>query len=87
METLDLEIYQFTKSVIGDTTNLEKSVARFFSPRAVQVDCEMKKLNSYLKYGFVICNNYSIKYIIDKNMVVICNLIGKKVTRKFILTP
>ena len=40
-ETFELYIYRFTKSVDRDTTNSATDVARFFSPRAIQVDCEM----------------------------------------------
>ena len=57
-ETFELEISQFAKSVASDTTNLATSVARFFSPRAVQVNCEMHQFNLCLKYGFGICENY-----------------------------
>ena len=56
-ETFELEIYRFTKSVASDTTNYATAAARFFSPRAVQVDREMHQLNSCLKYGFGICEN------------------------------
>ena len=43
-ETFELEIYQFTKSVASNTTNLAQSVARF-SPRTVQINCEKHQLN------------------------------------------
>ena len=86
-ETFELETSLFTKSVAIDTTNLAISVARFCPPRAVQVDCEMHQLNSCLKYGFRIFENYRSKDMLYKNGVVIRNLSGKKVIRKFIVTP
>ena len=81
-----MDIYQFNKSVASDTTNSTTSVARFFSPRSVQFDREMHQLNSCLKYGFIICNNYRSKDMLDENGVVIRNLSGKKVIRKVIVT-
>ena len=86
-ETFELEISQFSKSVASDTTNLATSVAHFFSPRAVQINCEMHQLNLCLKYGFGICDNYRRKEILDENGVVIRNYSGKKVIRKVIVTP
>ena len=86
-ETLELDIYQFTKLVANDTTNSATAVERFFSLRSVQFDCEMHQLNYCLKIGIKICNNYRSKGMIDDNGVVICNLSGKKVTRKVIITP
>ena len=86
-EIFELEIYRFTKSVASDTTNLATAVTRFLSPRSIQVECEMHQLNFCLKYGFGISKNYSSKDMLDKNEVVIRNLIGKKVIRKFIVTP
>ena len=77
----------FTKSVASDTTNSETYVARFLSPRAVQVDCEMHQLNSFLKYGFGICENYKSEDMIDEIGVVIRNSRGKKVIRKVIVPP
>ena len=62
-------------------------MARFLSPRAVQVDCEMHQLNLCLKYGFVIYDNYRSEDMLDKNGVVIRNSSGKKVIRKVIVTP
>ena len=47
-ETFELDIYLFTKSMASDTNNLKTAVARFFSPRDVQVNCEMHQLNSCL---------------------------------------
>ena len=44
-ETFELDISRFTKLVASDTTNSATAVARFFSPSAVQVDCEMHQLN------------------------------------------
>ena len=44
-ETFKLDISWFTKLVASDTTNWETPVTRFFSTRAVQVDCEMHQLN------------------------------------------
>ena len=85
-ETFKLEIYWFTKSVASDTTNYATAAARFFSPRATQVDCEMHQFNSCLKYGFGICENYKREDMIDENGVVIRNSSGKKVTRKVIVT-
>ena len=85
-ETFESNIYQFTKLVASDTTNSATDTARFFSPRAVQVDCEMHQLNLCLKYGFGICDNYRSKYMLDDNRVVIRNLSGKKVIRKVIVT-
>ena len=82
-----MDISQFTKSVASDTTNLATAVAHFFYPRAVQVDCEMHQLNSCMKYGLVIFENYRSEDILDKNGVFIRNSSGKKVTRKFIVTP
>ena len=86
-ETFELDISLFTKLVASDTTNSATAVARFFSPSAVQVDCEMHQLNSCLKYGFRIFENYRSKDMLYKNGVVIRNLSGKKVIRKFIVTP
>ena len=86
-ETFELDISLFTNSVASDATNLATDVARFFSPRAVQFDCELHQLNLCLKYGFVICKNYKSKDMIDKNGVVIRNSSGKKVIRKVIVTP
>ena len=40
-ETFKLEISQFTKSVASGTTDSATAVARFFSPRAVQVNYGM----------------------------------------------
>ena len=40
-ETFELDIYLFTKPVSSDTTNAATDVTRFFSPRVVQVNCEM----------------------------------------------
>ena len=71
----------------SDTTNLETSVARFSSPRSVQDDFEMHQLNSCLKYGFVIGNNYRSKDMLGENGVVICNSGEKKIIRKVIVTP
>ena len=51
-ETFELDIYLFTKSVASDTINSATAMTRLFSPRAVQVDCEMHQLNLCLKYGF-----------------------------------
>ena len=56
-ETFELDISRFTKLVVSDNTNLAIAVARFFSPRAVQVNCETHQLNLCLKYGFGICEN------------------------------
>ena len=53
-EMFEMEISCFTKLVASDTTNLATAVVRFFSLRAVQVNCEMHQLHSCLKYGFVI---------------------------------
>ena len=86
-ETFELYIYLFTKSVASDTTNSATAVACFFSPRSVQVDCEMNQLNSCLKYGFGICDNYRSEDMLDNNGVVIHNSSGKKVIRKVIVTP
>ena len=86
-ETFELEISLFTNSVASDTTNSATSVARFFSPEAVQFDCEMHQLNSCLKYGFRIYNKYKIKDVLDKNGVVIRNSSGKKVIHKVIVAP
>ena len=86
-ETFKLDISLFTKSVASDTTNSETDVARFFSPRAVQVDCEMHQLNSCLKYGFRICKNYKSEDMLDKNGVVIHNSSGKEFIRKAVVTP
>ena len=86
-ETFKLEIYRFTKSVASHTTNFSAYVARFFSPRATQVDCEMHQLNSCLKYGFGICKNYRSKDMLDENGVAIRNSSGKKVICKIIVTP
>ena len=55
-ETFELEISLFTKSMASDTTNLTTAVVHFFSPRGVQVDCEIHWLNSCLKYSFGICS-------------------------------
>ena len=85
-ETFELYIYQFTKSVDSDTNNLATAVVRF-NPRAVQFDCEIQQLNSCLKYGLGICENYRSKDMLDENGVVIRNSSGKKVTRKVIVTP
>ena len=82
-----MDISIFTKSVASDTTNLATAVARFFSPRVVQVDCEMHQLNSFLKYGFGICENYRSEDMIDENGVIIRNSSGKKFIRKVIVTP
>ena len=86
-ETFELDISLFTKSVASDTTNLATAVERFFSPSAVQVDCEMHHLSLCLKYGFGICENYKSDDVLDDNGVVICNSSGKKVIRKVIVTP
>ena len=86
-ETFKLDISLFTKSVASDTTNSATAVARFFSPRAVQVDCEMHQLNSCLKYGFRICKNYKSEDMLDKNGVVIHNSSGKEFIRKAVVTP
>ena len=86
-ETFDLGISLFTKSVASDTTNLATAVARFFSPRVVQVDCEMHQLNSFLKYGFGICENYRGEDMIDENGVIIRNLSGNNIIRKDVVTP
>ena len=64
-ETFKLDISLFTKLVASDTTNSETAVARFFSPRAVQVDCEMHQLNLCLKYGFGVCENYKSESMLD----------------------
>ena len=82
-----MDISVFTDLVVSGTTNLATAVVRFFSPRAIQVDCEMHQLNSYLRHGFVICENYKSKDMLDENGVVIRNSSGKKVIRKFIVTP
>ena len=82
-----MDISLFTKSVASDTTNSATAVARFFSRSAVQVDCEMHQLNSFLKYGFGICENYKSEDMLDDNGVVIRNSSGKKVIRKVIVTP
>ena len=71
-----MDISIFTKLVASDTTNLATTVARFFFPRAVQVDCEIHQLNSCLKYGFGIFENYRSEDMLDKNGVVIPNLSG-----------
>ena len=71
-----MDISIFTKSVASDTTNLATTVARFFFPRAVQVDCEIHQLNSCLKYGFRIFENYRSEDMLDENGVVIPNLSG-----------
>ena len=86
-ETIELNISLFTKSVASDTTNLATAAARFFSPRAVQVDWKMHQLNLCLKYGFEICENYKSEDMLEENGVVICNSSGKKFIRKFIVTP
>ena len=86
-ETFELEISLFAKLVPSDTTDSATAVARFFSPRAVQVDCEMHQLNSCLKYGFGICENYKSEDRLDDNGVVVQNSSGKKVVRKVIVTP
>ena len=72
-------IYRFTKLVASETTNSATAVAIFFSPRAVQVDCEMHQLNSCLKYGFGIFENYRSKDMLDKIGLAIRNSSGKKV--------
>ena len=72
-EAFELEISQFTKSVASDTTNLETSMSRLFTPRAVQFYCEIHQLNSCLNYGFGICDNYRSKDMIDENGVFIHN--------------
>ena len=82
-----MDISLFTKLVASDTINSVTYVARFFSPEAVQVDCEMHQFNLCLKYGFGICDNYRSKYMLDNNRVVIRNLSGKKVICKVIVTP
>ena len=86
-ETFELDIYRFTKLMASDTTNLATSVARFFSPMAVQVDFEMHQLNLCQKYAFGICENYRSEGMIDKNGVVIRNVSGMKFIPKFIVTP
>ena len=86
-ETFELEISLFTKSMASDTTNSTTAVARFFSPSAVQVYCEMHQLNLCLKYGFGICDKYKSEYMLDNNGVVIRNSSGKKVIWKVIVTP
>ena len=86
-ETFELYISQFTKSVARNTTNSATSVARFFSSRAVQVDCKMNQLNLCLKYCFGICDIYRSKDMIDMNVVVIRNSSGKKVICIVIVTP
>ena len=82
-----MDISQFTKPVASDATNSETYMARFFSPRAVQVDYEMHQLNSCLNYGFRICDNFRSKDMLDENGVFIRNSSGKKVIRNVILTP
>ena len=86
-ETFGLDIYRFTKLVVIDITNSETGVAHFFSIRYVQVVYERHQLNYCLKYGFKICKNYRSEDMLYENGVVICNLSGKKVTRKVIVTP
>ena len=86
-ETFKFYIYPFTKFVASDTINLETDVACFFYPRDVQVDYELHQLNSCLKYGFGICDNYRSKDMLDKNVMIIRNSIGKKVNCKVIVTP
>ena len=86
-ETFELYISQFAKSMASDTANSETTVSRFFSPSADQVYCEIYQLNSCLKYGFGICENYKSKDMLDDNGVVISNSSGKKVIRKVIVTP
>ena len=76
-ETFKLDISLFTKLVASDTTNLATAVARFFSPSAVPVDCEMHQLNLCLKYGLGICKNYKSEDVLDNNGVVIQNSSGK----------
>ena len=85
-ETFELDISVFTKLVASDTTNSATAVARSFSPRAVQVECEMHQLNSCLK-GFRFFDNYRSEYILDENGVVIRNSNGKNFTHKVIVTP
>ena len=70
----------------SDTTNPATAVARFLSPRSVQVDCEMHQLNSCLKYGFGICRNYKSEDMLDENGVVIHNSSGKKFISKVVVT-
>ena len=82
-----MDISLFTKSVASDTTNSTTALARFFSPRAVQVDCEMHQLTLCMNYGFGICDNYKSKDMLDENGVVIRNYSGKKVTSKVFVTP
>ena len=86
-DAIGLDIFQFTKLVASDTTNSATVFAHFFSHRAIQLDCEMHQLNSCMKYGFGICNNYRSEDMLDKNGVVIRNLSGKKVICKVIVTP
>ena len=86
-ETFELDIYLFIKLVASDTTNLATAVARFLSPRGVQVDRGMHQFNSCLKYCFEICDNYRSEEMLDDNGVLIRNLSGKKVPLKVIITP
>ena len=82
-----MDISLFTKSVASDTTDSATAVERFFSPSAVQVNCEMHHLNLCLKYGFGICDNYKSEDMLDNNGLVIRNSSVKKVIRKFFVTP
>ena len=86
-ETFELGISWFTKPVASDTTNSATDVERFFSPRAVQVECEMHQLHSCLKYSFGIFKNYRSEDMLDKNGMVIYKYSGKKFTHKVIVTP
>ena len=72
-ETFELDISRFTKFVASETADLAKAVSRFFSPRAVQVNCEMHQLNSCLNYGFRICDDNRIEDMLDGNEAVTCN--------------
>ena len=85
-ETSKLEIYRFTNLVASDIPNSETYVARFLFPMVVQFDREMHQFNLCLKYIFGICDNYRIKYTLDKNGMFICNSSGKKVICKVIVT-
>ena len=82
-----MDISLFTNLVASDTTNPATAVERFFSPRAVSVNCKMHQLNLCLKYGLGICENYKSEDMLDNNGVVIRNSIGKKVIHKVIVTP
>ena len=86
-DKFELDISRFTKLLASDTTNSETAVTCFFSPRSVQVDCEMHQFNLCLKYGFGIFKNYRSNDMLDENGVVIRNSSGKKVIRKVIVTP